>query len=350
MREMIYFNCDYNEGAHERILQRMMETNMEQTPGYGCDPYCEKARELIRNACETPDADVQFLVGGTQTNLTVISAALRPHQGVIGAQTAHVNVHETGAIEATGHKVLALPSSDGKLTAGQVEECCLAHRNDESFEHMVQPKMVYISHPTELGTIYDKKELEELYAVCKKYQLYLFIDGARMGYGLKAAGSDLSLPEIAKLCDVFYIGGTKVGALFGEAVVITNPALKEDFRYIIKQKGGMLAKGRLLGLQFLTLFEDGLYMELSEHAVRLADQIRETLQKLQIPFLVENPTNQIFPILPDSALDILRETYSFNYQERVDESHSAVRFCTSWATSPDSVDMLCQDLVKIFTE
>jgi len=347
---MVFFNCDYNEGAHPRILQKMAETNMEQTPGYGCDIYCEEARRLIREACDAPEAEVQFLVGGTQTNLTVISAALRPHQGVVGAQTAHINVHESGAIEATGHKVLALPSEDGKLTAEQVENYYLSHVQDETFEHMVQPKMVYISHPTELGTIYYKQELEDLYAVCQKHHLYLFVDGARMGYGLKASDSDLELADFARLCDVFYIGGTKVGALFGEAVVITNDALKEDFRYILKQKGGMLAKGRLLGLQFLTLFEDGLYMEVSEHAIRMAEQIRSTLQELQIPVLVENKTNQIFPILPDSILESLKTQYSYNYIERVDETHSAIRFCTSWATAPESVEQLCSDLRKIFNK
>ena len=347
---MIYFNCDYNEGAHERILQKMMETNLEQTPGYGCDCYSDKARELIREACEAPEADVHFLVGGTQTNLTVIAAALRPHQGAVGAQTAHINVHETGAVEATGHKVLPLPSEDGKITAEQVENCYQAHIHDESFEHIVQPKLVYISQPTELGTLYYKEELKALYEVCRKHNLYLFIDGARMGYGLKALDNDLSLADIAHLCDVFYIGGTKVGALFGEAVVITNPDLKEDFRYLIKQKGGMLAKGRLLGLQFLTLFEDGLYEELGAHADRLADQIRVTLKELQIPLLVENQTNQIFPILPDEVLRKLQEKYSVTYMERVDENHSAIRICTSWATKPESVDKLCCDLKSIFKE
>jgi len=325
-----------------------METNLEQTEGYGCDPYCEKARELIRKACNAPDAEVHFLVGGTQTNMTVIAAALRPHQGVIGAQTAHINVHETGAIESTGHKVLVLPSKAGKLTAAQVEDCYQAHVRDESFEHMVQPKMVYISNPTELGTIYYKKELEELYAVCRKYNLFLYMDGARMGYGLAAADNDLTLAEIAGLCDVFYIGGTKVGALFGEALVITNPLLKEDFRYMIKQKGGMLAKGRLLGVQFQTLFEDSLYLEMAKHADGLADEIRKTLKELQIPLLVENETNQIFPIVPDSVLETLREKYSFSYIERVDEAHSAIRLCTSWVTTPEAVETLCMDLKKIF--
>lgn len=346
---MIRFNCDYDEGAHEKILERLLSTNMEQTPGYGVDSYSELAKERIRDICQAEDADVHFLVGGTQTNLTVISAALRSHQGVLAAQTAHINVHETGAIEACGHKVLTLPTEDGKIRAKQVEEAYLAHVSDESFEHMVQPKMVYISNPTELGTIYYKEELEELSDVCEKCGLLLFMDGARLGYGLTAEDNDLTLADLARLCDVFYIGGTKVGALFGEAVVITNSMLKEDFRYFIKQKGGMLAKGRLLGIQFLTLFEKGesgevLYLEIAGHAIELADVLREAFIKGGYPFLVENTTNQIFPILPDNILDKLGEKYSFAYQQRVDESHSAVRFCTSWATKRENVEQLIRDL------
>ena len=341
---MLYFNCDYNEGAHERILERLMQTNREQTEGYGEDAYCERARELIRAYCEAPDADVHFLVGGTQANLTVISAALRPHQGVIAAQTAHIHVHETGAVEACGHKVLALPSENGKLTARQVSDCHMAHRMDESFEHMVQPKLVYISNPTELGTIYSRDELIALSDICRKNHLYLFMDGARLGYGLAAEDNTLTMEEIVGLCDVFTIGGTKVGALFGEAVVITHPELKTDFRYLIKQKGGMLAKGRLLGIQFQALFEDGLYMELARHADRLADKLREAFGNAGYPFLIESRTNQIFPIMPDEKLGALKEKYSFSYQQRVDETHSAVRFCTSWATKEEAVEELIGDL------
>lgn len=337
---MIRFNCDYSEGAHEKIMERMMQTNMEQTPGYGEDYHCENARALIRKACNAPEAEVHFLVGGTQANLTVIASALRPHQAVVGAVTAHINVHETGAIEATGHKVLALPSDNGKLTAKQIEECCVYY----SDEHMVQPKMVYISDSTEVGTIYTKAELKELSAVCRKLNLYLFLDGARLGYGLAAADNDLTLADIAELCDVFYIGGTKVGALFGEAVVITNPALKPDFRYYIKQKGGMLAKGRLLGIQFETLFEDNLYMEISNYADRLADKLRKAFVKAGYSFCWENQTNQIFPIMPDEKLAQLGEKYAFNYDHRVDETHSVVRFCTSWATKEEAVDSLIADL------
>lgn len=341
---MIYFNCDYNEGAHEKVLERLSKTNMEQTAGYGEDEYCGQARKLICRLCKDDSLMVQFLVGGTQANMTVISAALRPHQGVLSADTGHINVHETGAVESTGHKVLSLPSVDGKITAKQVEDAYRSHVEEDSFEHMVQPKMVYISNPTELGTIYSKAELEALSQVCRKNGLYLFMDGARLGYGLTSKENDLDLEQIAKLCDVFYIGGTKVGALFGEAVVISNPALKEDFRYMIKQKGGMLAKGRLLGVQFLALLEDGLYFEISRHANELAEEIRGACKKAGYPFLVENPTNQIFVILPDEKLAKLGENYSFCYQERVDETHSAVRICTSWATNRESVEKLIKDI------
>ncbi|MGN0372803.1 MAG: threonine aldolase family protein [Enterocloster sp.] len=343
---MIRFNCDYSEGAHERILKKLAETNLEQTPGYGEDHYCREAADLIRSLCRKEDAAVHFLVGGTQANTTVIAAALRPHQGAVGAQTAHINVHETGAIEATGHKVLALPSDDGKIRAEQVEELWLAHIHDDSFEHMVQPKLVYISNPTELGTIYTRAELEALYQVCRRYHLYLFVDGARLAYGLAAEGNDLDLPSLAANCDVFYIGGTKVGALFGEAVVITNEELKTDFRYHIKQRGGMLAKGRLLGIQFGELLRDGLYFELGAHADRLADKIRSACEEKGYPFLVPNTTNQVFPVFPDRVLKKLEEKYSVTYQGRVDESHSAVRICTSWTTSAEQVEALVCDILN----
>lgn len=345
---MIYFNCDYNEGAHERVLERLASTNMEQTEGYGTDPYCEKAREAILRKCGTSEAAVHFLVGGTQANLVVISAALRPHQGVLAARTAHVNVHETGAIEACGHKVLSLPSGDGKIAAEQIGEYVRAHVTDDAFEHMVQPGLVYLSQPTELGTLYTLEELEKISQVCRRNGLILYVDGARLGYGLAAADNDVTLPDLARLCDVFYIGGTKVGALFGEAVVIMNPALQKDFRYIVKQKGAMLAKGRLLGVQFLTLFEDDLYLEISRHADELADQIRETLKARKVPFLVESRTNQLFPILPDEMLEKLGKKYCYSYQERIDAAHSAVRFCTSWATRREAVEELCRDLDQQF--
>ena len=341
---MIYFNNDYSEGCHSRVLDKLTATNMEQTPGYGMDAYCNEAADHIRRICENNDLAVHFLVGGTQTNMTVIAAALRPHQGVISAETGHIHVHETGAVEATGHKVLTLPTTDGKLTARQVENAVIAHYADGSAEHIVQPKMVYISNPTELGTIYSKAELTEISQVCREHKLYLFMDGARLGYGLTARGNDLTMADIARLCDVFYIGGTKVGALFGEAVVFSDPELSRDFRYLIKQRGGMLAKGRLLGVQFSALLEDGLYFEIAKKANLLADKIRETLDSLGYTYLVPGVTNQIFPILPDAVLEKLEKDFTFSEQERVDETHRAVRFCTSWATTEENVDALCQAL------
>ena len=347
---MILFHNDYCEGCHESILQRMLETNLEQTPGYGEDAYCRSAADKIRALCKNENLAVHFLVGGTQANLTVIDAALRPHQGVIGAVTAHIHVHETGAVEATGHKVLAVPSADGKLTAQQVEQVVTEQRDSGAAEHMVQPKMVYISNPTELGTLYTLGELEAISSVCRQYGLYLFLDGARLGYGLEAKDNDVTLSDLARLCDVFYIGGTKVGALFGEAVVIGNPAINEDFRYLIKQHGGMLAKGRLLGLQFDTLFTDDLYFRIAAKADRLADQIRETLDGLGCPMLVSSRTNQIFPILPDAALAELGKFVTFSEEKRIDESHRAVRFCTSWATKQENVDTLCALLRQVLPE
>ena len=344
---MLYFNNDYAEGCHQSILDALVKTNMEQTLGYGEDDYCAAAREKIRKACGNDNLAVHFLVGGTQTNLTVIDAALRPHQGALCASSGHIHVHETGAVEATGHKVLALPSTDGKITARQVEQVVLAHRADGAFEHIVQPKLVYISNPTELGTLYTKQELEDLSAVCQKLGLYLFLDGARLGYGLMAKGNDLTMEDIARLCDVFYIGGTKVGALFGEAVVIRNPALAEDFRYIIKQHGGMLAKGRLLGIQFDTLFTDDLYYKISAHADAMADRLRDTLAEIGAPLLVPGTTNQVFAILPDKALEELAKTVTFCEQERVSDTHRAVRFCTSWATKEENVDILCRTLQEL---
>lgn len=344
---MIYFNNDYSEGCHEAVLQALTRTNLEQTPGYGEDVYCRRAADKIRKLCGREDLYVQFLVGGTQTNLTVIAAALRPHQGALGPEGAHINVHETGAVEATGHKVLSVPSADGKITAKQVRDTVDAHRNDSSFEHMVQPKLVYISNPTEYGTLYTLAELEELSAVCREKGLYLFLDGARLGYGLAAKGNDVTMPDLARLCDVFYIGGTKVGALFGEAVVISNPSISEDFRYLIKQRGGMLAKGRLLGVQFDALLEEDLYFKIAAQADALADRIRQCIDELGFPYLVPGVTNQIFPIFPDSLLTELAKEFSFTEMGRVDETHRAVRFCTSWATRPDQVDALCAKLREL---
>lgn len=337
---MIQFQCDYSEGAHPRILERMMQTNFEQTVGYGEDHYCEMARVLVQKACGRPDADVHFLVGGTQANATVISSVLRPHQGVLCVRSGHINVHETGAIEHSGHKVLALEGTDGLLSADSVRAAMEEHLAEDGPEHTVQPGMVYISFSTEVGTVYTLSQLKELSAVCREYGLPLFIDGARMGYGLASDGCDVTLNDIAELADVFYIGGTKQGALFGEAVVIVNESLKKDFRYFIKQNGGMLAKGRLLGIQFMTLFEDGLYFELSEHAVAQAMRIRDAFASKGYRFLVESPTNQQFPILPNSEMDRLSADFKFSVWQKIDEGHTAVRFCTSWATKAEAVDAL----------
>ncbi len=344
---MIYFHNDYSEGCHEKVLQKLISTNLEQTPGYGTDHYCASAAAKIRALCAREDIAVHFLVGGTQANLTVIDAALRPHQAALGPVGAHINVHETGAVEATGHKVLSVPSADGRITAAQVRRTVERHYASDSFEHEAQPKLVYISNPSEYGTLYSLAELEALHAVCREKGLYLFLDGARLGYGLMAKDYDVTLSDIARLCDVFYIGGTKVGALFGEAVVITNPAIAEDFRYLIKQHGGMLAKGRLLGVQFDALFEDGLYFEISKHADLLADQLRAVFDELGAPYLVPGITNQIFPILPDALLDELSENFMFTEMERVDATHRAVRFCTSWATTQENVDALCAELRRL---
>ena len=341
---MIYFNNDYAEGCHPEVLRRLTETNLIQTPGYGTDAYCSQAADKIRKCCGSSDLAVHFLVGGTQANLTVIDAALRPHQGVLCAESGHIHVHETGAVEATGHKVLALPSADGKITAEQIRSAVLAHLGDGAFEHTVQPKLVYISNPSELGTLYSLAELESISKICHSLGLYLFLDGARLGYGLTAAGNDVTMEALARLCDVFYIGGTKVGALFGEAVVFSNPNLAEDFRYLIKQHGGMLAKGRLLGVQFDALFTDDLYFRIAKHANILADKLRQTLDSLGYPLLIPGTTNQVFPVLPDGLLERLSEDFSFTEQQRVDDSHRAVRFCTSWATTEENVDRLCAAL------
>lgn len=341
---MIRFNCDYNEGAHPRILDALVNTNMVQTVGYGEDEYCAAAREAIKKACGCEEAAVHFLVGGTQANLTVITSILRPHQAVLSVKEGHINVHETGAIEACGHKVMTIEGKDGKLTGDQIQEAYNQHWGDGAHEHMTQPKMVYISNPTELGTLYSKAEMEEISKACKECGLYLFLDGARLGYGLMSDGNDLTMENLAKLCDVFYIGGTKVGALFGEAVVITNKALQEDFRYIIKQKGGMLAKGRLLGIQFLELFKDGLYFEISKHAIDMAKLLKQGLLEIGYQFYVDSVTNQQFVIVPDKKLKELDGKYGYEYQMRYDENSSVVRFCTSWATKEENVLKLIEDM------
>lgn len=341
---MIRFNCDYSEGCHPAILEALVRTNMEQTPGYGEDSYCENAAALIRDVCAAPDAAVHFLVGGTQTNFILLAAALRPHQSPICADTGHINVHESGAVEATGHKVISVPGINGKITVSQVRAIVDEHWNDVTHEHMVQPKLVYLSNPTELGTIYSLAELTALYEVCREKKLYLYMDGARLGYGLAASGNDLTLADVARLTDAFYIGGTKVGALFGEALVINNETLKEDFRYIEKQRGAMLAKGRLLGVQFETLLTDGLYLKISRHAVEMAMLIRDACQAKGWDFLMESPTNQQFPIVPVEALHRLATKYVYSPWAKVDDYREAVRFCTSWATKEDDVRALVADI------
>ncbi|MBQ9660841.1 MAG: aminotransferase class V-fold PLP-dependent enzyme [Bacteroidales bacterium] len=337
---MILFQSDYLEGCHPRILDALRDTNLEQTLGYGEDPHCTRAAEMIRYVFDAPDAQVHFLVGGTQANATVISSLLRPWQGVVCAESGHISVHETGAVEHSGHKVLALPARDGKITARQVLNALEAHHNDFSREHMVQPGMVYISFPTELGTLYTRQELEELHQVCRDWEIPLFVDGARLGYGLEASGCTFLPKDLPCLCDVFYIGGTKQGALFGEAVVFCDPSLARDFRYNIKQNGGMLAKGRLLGIQFETLMNEGLYFQLSRHADRMADRVRAAFRAKGFPFLVENTTNQVFPILPHDAIRRLADEFGFERWQGVDEERDAVRFCTSWATPERAVAAL----------
>ncbi|MFI3206819.1 MAG: aminotransferase class I/II-fold pyridoxal phosphate-dependent enzyme [Clostridia bacterium] len=345
---MIYFNCDYTEGAHPKIIELLAKSNMEQSIGYGNDEYCQKAKELIKNACEKDDIDVHFLVGGTQCNLTFIASALRPHQGVICAKTGHINAHETGAIEATGHKVIALESgSDGKICAEQIEICYKNHINDTSFEHIVQPKMVYISNSTENGSVYTKAELKSISDVCRKNDLILYLDGARLGYAMQSPKSDISLKDLCELCDAFYIGGTKVGAMFGEALILTKESLKSDFRYIIKQRGGMLAKGRLLGVQFVPLFTDNLYFEIAKKAVDQAIYIANELEKVGVEFVCEVESNQIFPIFSDKVAEKISEKYKLEHWERYDETHSVTRICTSWATKDENVELLLKDIKEI---
>ncbi len=344
---MYAFTNDYSEGAHERIMEALARTNREQSCGYGEDAYCEQARALIRKTLGTQDVGVHFLVGGTQTNLTVIASLLRPHQGVVAAETGHVNVHESGAIEATGHKVLALPGTDGKLTAAQVDAFIAAHFADATAEHMVQPGMVYISNPTEIGTIYSKRELAALKSVCEKHRVPLFLDGARLGCALASAQNDVAWQDLPRLTDVFYIGGTKMGALFGEAVVFGNRALERDFRYIIKQRGGMLAKGRLLGIQFAELFRDNLYLELAAQANRCAEKLQAGIAALGFPFLSPSCTNQIFPILPKPVIAALGRSFGFEFWQAVDETHDAIRLVTSWATDERQTDRLLDCLREL---
>ena len=342
---MIRFESDYLEGALPEVMQALCDTNYAQTPGYGEDEYCREAADMIRAKCSAPDADVHFLVGGTQANMIVITAALRPHQAAIAAETGHIAVHETGSIEAAGHKVITLKSGDGKISAGQVRSCVEAHWNDSTHEHMAQPALVYISQPTENGTVYSLAELEALSAVCREKGLLFYVDGARLGTAL--VSSDMALPDLARLTDAFYIGGTKLGALFGEAVVITNRAIARDFRYIVKQRGGMFAKGRLLGVQFGALMHDGLYERTAKREVDLAMKLRAAFEAKGWPLCYDSPTNQQFPIVPDAVLEKLAEKYTFSHWGKVDGSHTAVRFCTSWATREEDVDALIADIESL---
>lgn len=337
---MIQFQCDYNNGVHPLILQRLLETNDEQSVGYGLDPHCDNARRLIREACQRPDADVHFMVGGTQTNVTVIASILRAHQGVICATSGHINVHETGALEHIGHKCVTLPHDNGLISAEQIEELVVAHRAQEDPCHCVEPAMVYISFSSEYGTIYSKAQLTAISEVCHRLDLPLFIDGARMGYGLTSPACDITLPELAQLADVFYLGGTKQGAMFGEAIVITSEKLKKGFRYNIKQNGGMLAKGRMLGIQFETLFTNNLYFKLAKHANDEAQRLKKGFVDRGYKLFMDSPTNQQFVILTKAEMDRLGKDFFFEVWEPVDADHIAVRFCTSWATKPEHVDAL----------
>ena len=339
---MLHFDTDYMEGAHPQVMRRLFETNLEQTPGYGTDAYTAHAKELIRQACGQPDAAVHFLVGGTQTNATVIDALLRHHEGVLAAETAHINVHESGAIEATGHKVITLPSHDGKVQADEVETYIRQFYRDDTYEHMVAPGMLYISHPTEYGTLYTLSELEALSRVCREANIPLYMDGARLGYGLAAEGTDVTLEDIARLCDVFYIGGTKVGALFGEAVVASNPSRLPHFFPLIKQHGALLAKGRLQGVQFETLFTDGLYSHIGAHAVRLAMKLKQAFVAKGYRLHLDSPTNQQFVCLPNDTLDRLARHATFELWGPRGERESVVRFVTSWATREEDIDKLIE--------
>lgn len=346
---MYHFQNDYNVMCHPAVLKHITDNMNEHMEGYGNDAACKRAAAHICRACGRDDLSVHFLSGGTQTNLIVIAAALRPYQAVIAAKTAHISEHETGAIEATGHKILELEAVDGKISAAQIEKIASDHylSNGPGPEHTPQPKLVYISYSTEMGTVYSLDELKSIRSVCDKYSLYLYVDGARMGYGLSAADSDVTLVDMAKLCDAFYIGGTKQGAMYGEAVVITNPALAVDFRYMIKQRGAMLGKCWLIGLQFEALLENDLYFEIAARANRMADQIRDALLRKGCDIPVKNRTNQVFAVLSDAVLDALDENFLYTQWCRVDSEHRMVRFCTSWSTSQDDVNALCDAMDEL---
>lgn len=343
----LHFACDYQEGAYPSILKRLEETNYDHTPGYGADEITASAKERIRNACDAPLAEVEFLVGGTQTNAVVIDSLLKSYQGVITADTGHISVHEAGAIEFCGHKVLTLPSAEGKITAMQIDSFASAYKNDGNRDHMVMPGMIYLSQPTELGTLYSLEELTAISRVSHSHGLKLYIDGARLAYALASSENTVSLKDLAKLCDVFYIGGTKCGALFGEAVVIPDPSLIPHFFTIIKQHGALLAKGRILGIQFDELFRDDLYRKIGASAVRQADQIRQVLNESGYRQMLINPTNQIFVSLENSRMKKLSEQLEFSFWEQSDENHTVIRLVTSWATKQEDTDQLIQILKSL---
>ncbi|WP_046226348.1 threonine aldolase family protein [Paenibacillus dauci] len=340
---MISFLNDYSEGAHPDIMQALQDTNLVSTIGYGLDEYCTLAADRIREAIQSEQAQVHFLVGGTQANRVLISSALRPHEAVITALTGHVVDHETGAIEASGHKVLTIPAPQGKLTPELAERLRAAHNS----EHMVKPRMVYVSNSTEIGTFYSLQELEDLSAYCRTHQLYFFLDGARLGSALTAPGNDVTLSDLARLTDAFYIGGTKNGALFGEALVLVNPALQQDFRHHIKQNGAMLAKGRLLGIQFAELFRDQLYFRIAAHANAMAALLKQAITQAGYSFMIDSNTNQLFPILPNEILEKLRSRYLFSHWEKVSDTHSVIRLVTSWATSEEDVQAFAEELLSV---
>lgn len=339
---MLSFESDYTTGAHPAILQRMMETNLEPVSGYGSDPYCESAKAKIRAACSCPEAEIWFLAGGTQTNATVISSMLKSYEGVIAADTGHVNAHEAGAIEYTGHKVLTLPQHDGKINAEELKTFLEDFYRDENCEHMVFPGMVYLSHPTEYGTLYTKAELAQISEICRAYEIPLYMDGARLGYGLMSLQSDLTLPDVADLCDVFYIGGTKVGALCGEAVVFPKKNMPRHFLTYVKQRGALLAKGRLLGIQFDVLFTDDLYFKISRHAIEMTERLKQLLHEKGCVFFLESPTNQQFVVLENEKMESLKKQVAFGFWEKADETHTVVRFATSWSTTEDDLARLAE--------
>ena len=337
---MISFECDYNNGAHPKVLEALVRTNREQTLTYGFDTHTEQAKEKIRLACESDDAEVFLLVGGTQTNTTVIDGMLSAFEAVISCETGHIAIHEAGAIERSGHKVITLKPYDGKLSAKNLADYMDWFVHDESTGHLAQPGMVYISFPTELGTLYTAQEIDAIYKVCRQYDLTLFVDGARLGYGLAASRGDVTLPWLCRHCDALYIGGTKVGALCGEAVVFTHKNAPRHFFSIVKQHGALLAKGRLVGIQFDALFTDGLYFQISEHAIAMAHQLRELLQRKGYPFYIDSPTNQQFVVIPNNEVSRLEKLVGFTHWGPFDAGRTICRFVTSWATTTEDIDEL----------